>query len=111
MRRGKLNEIGVHKKTTNKSLVEAPRRQAVINLNALDTVEEFEPYQSEVDSVSSSSNSDYDLTTYVSHAPEQSDFDEGDVSAVGDVCQFMELKGQTESEHPHCFQDLLQYLG
>jgi hypothetical protein len=55
-------------------------------------------------------NSNYDVANYHSEINEDTDFDEDDVSAVGDVSQFMEFDGQTESRDPIWFQYLLQYL-
>jgi hypothetical protein len=99
----------LYEEASNHPRKEAPRGQTGTHLNAIDTDEAPEPCSSD-ESQSTSANSDYDITTYVSDAPEESDFDEDDVSAVGDVSQFMELEGHTESEDPHWFQDLLQYL-
>ena len=56
-----------------------------------------------------SSNSDFDLVNYES-STQDDDFDEDDVSAIGDVAQFMEFEGDTESEDPPWFQCLLAYL-
>ena len=56
-----------------------------------------------------SSNSDYDVSGY--HSPsEETDFDDDDVSAVGDITQFMEFQGSTGSEDPPWFQHLLGFL-
>ena len=56
------------------------------------------------------SNSDYDVADYQSLVSEETEFDEDNVSAVGDVSKYMELEGQTASDDPPWFKHLLQYL-
>ena len=81
---------------------EAPQRQDVIHLSVLVSDDDQES--------SSSMNSEYDVLAYRSDEGNLSEFDEDDVSAVGDVAQFMELEGMSESEDPLWFQYLLRFL-
>ena len=63
----------------------------------------------EEEMTNSDSNSDYDIHAYNSDNY-STEFDEDDLSAVGDVAQFMEFEGDAENEDPPWFQYLLKYL-
>jgi hypothetical protein len=62
------------------------------------------------DSESEEENSDYDVNEYHSSLSDGDVADDYSSDPDLDLGQFMELEGQTESEDPRWFQDLLQYL-
>ena len=87
----------------------APQRQDVTHLSVLVSDEDSESLSSDEDDTSAT-DSDFDTTVYHSDNGAGSDSESSDGTSVGDLAQFMEFEGQTESEDPAWFQYLLQYL-